>query len=63
MIIHSLTSKTKNITGFDRFSKFFVLGNNIDSYISIRREEFKNWEDFTQLPKCIGILNSQENGV
>jgi len=48
MITHNLTTKTKIITGFNRFSKFIVLGNNIDGYISIGHEEFKNWEDFTQ---------------
>jgi hypothetical protein len=46
MITHHLTNKVKTIRGFNRFSKFLVIGNNIDGYISIGLEEFKNWEDF-----------------
>lgn len=47
MITHSLLNKTKTVTGFNRFSKFLVLGNNIDGMVSIKHEEFENWADFT----------------
>jgi len=47
MIKHSLLNKTKTVTGFNRFSKFIVLGNNIDGFVNIGHEEFENWEDFT----------------
>lgn len=47
MIKHYLSTKTKKVTGFNRFSKFVVLGNNIDGMVSIKHEEFENWADFT----------------
>lgn len=47
MITHSLLNKTKTVTGFNRFSKFIALGNNIDGFVNIGHEEFENWEDFT----------------
>ena len=47
MITHSLLNKTKTVTGFNRFSKFLVLGNNKDGMVSIKHEEFENWADFT----------------
>ena len=48
MITHHITNKVKTVKGFNRFSKFLVIGNHIDGYISIGQEEFKNWEDFKQ---------------
>jgi hypothetical protein len=30
---------------FNRFSKFILLGNNVDGRVSVQFEEFKNWED------------------
>ena len=48
MITHNLLNKTKTVTGFNRFSKFVVLGNNIDGFVNIGLEEFEDWEDFTK---------------
>jgi hypothetical protein len=30
---------------FNRFSKFVLVGNDIDGSVSVKLEEFKNWED------------------
>ena len=30
---------------FNRFSKFVLIGNNVDGRVSVQLEEFKNWED------------------
>lgn len=48
MITHSLNNRIKIITGFNRFSKFLVLGNNIDGFVNIKQEEFKDWADLMQ---------------
>lgn len=48
MISHHLTNKVKTVKGFNRFSKFLVIGNNIDGFVNIKQVEFKNWEDFKQ---------------
>ncbi len=49
----SVTSKTINL-----FSKFVLIGNNIDGFVDVGLREFENFEDVkTRLPNIIKNLN------
>lgn len=57
MVKHYLNSTLKNVTGFNRFSKFLLIGNKIDGYVNINNIEFENFEQAkTQLPNIIKDL-------
>jgi len=58
MVEHKLKSKTKTVNRFNRFSKFILIGNKIDGYVSSSGNiEFNNYEEVKlQLPKIIKEL-------
>jgi len=60
MVTHYLTNKTKTFDGFDRFSSFVLIGNNIDGFVNVDLIKFNNYEEAMKaLP---GIFNNLEFG-
>lgn len=45
MISHYLDSKKQEVNGFNRFSKFIVVGNGFDGMIDITFLEYHNWDE------------------
>jgi hypothetical protein len=45
MVTHYLTNQTKIFSGFDRFSKFVLIGNNIDGRVNVWIEKFTNYQE------------------
>lgn len=42
---------------YDRFSKFILIGNKIDGYVSFRFQEFKNYEEaMREMPKIFQAI-------
>jgi hypothetical protein len=57
MIITSVFKEVK-YKSFNRFSKFVLIGNNIDGFVNIKLVEFKNFEEVKKkLPSIINALN------
>lgn len=58
MITHYLENRIKTFSGFNRFSKFLLIGNKIDGYLNIDVQEFKNFEEVKkELPNLIRTLD------
>jgi hypothetical protein len=58
MVTHYLNNKTKTFVGFDRFSSFVLIGNNIDGFVNVDVITFNNYEEAMKvLP---GIFNTLE---
>lgn len=57
MVKHSLHTKTSTFSNFNRFSKFVLLGNNIDGYVNFRKEVFRDFDEVMErLPKIFSEL-------
>lgn len=58
MIQHTVNTKHSKFRRFDRFSKFVLIGNNIDGRVNVWTEEFQNFEEVKQsLPKIFQELD------
>lgn len=58
MIQYTVNNKSSKFKRFDRFSKFVLIGNNIDGRVNVWTEEFQNFEEVKQnLPKIFKELD------
>lgn len=54
MIRYDIETKQTKFRGFDRFSKFLLIGNNIDGYVDIGVVEFNHFQEvIEQLPTLL----------
>lgn len=57
MVTHYLTNHTKVFSGFNRFSKFVLIGNNIDGHVNVKVIEFAQFQDaMNELPGIFRVL-------
>ncbi len=58
MVKHYLKAKTTTFSKFNRFSKFALLGNNIDGYVSCTEEVFADFDEVIErLPTILNGLD------
>lgn len=58
MVTHHVSTKSSTFSGFDRFSKFVLIGNNIDGYVNVDVEEFLDFHAATKrLPEIFKTLD------
>ncbi len=58
MVTHDFEVIKKVVKGFNRFSKFILLGNNIDGFVSVDFQEFDNFQlVIEQLPDIVKNLD------